>query len=536
MLKINQVSISPLEKEENVKNAAARKIGVRPEELEECKILKKSVDARKKEDIRVVYNVAVQIREEEKILRRTDPAVCQQWKPKTPYRVEPLKIAPKERPVVVGLGPAGLFAGLILARAGACPLILERGQSVEDRKKTVEAFHEKGILDPESNIQFGEGGAGAFSDGKLTTGIKDPRCEFVLETLAEHGAPKEITWLARPHVGTDRLPGTVRNIRAEIERLGGQVLFSAKLEEIVLRGGHVESIRYRKNGSLVERKCSHLLLAVGHSAEDTQKMLFSCGMTMLQKPFSAGFRIEHPQEMINLAQYGKGPEREVLPPAEYHLSTHLKNGRGVYTFCMCPGGQVVGASSRPGGLCVNGMSPYARDGENANAAVLVDVRVEDFPDSHPLAGFLLQRMWEKKAFQLGGESYRAPSEKVGDFLRGRASGSLGSLVKPTCRPGVQAADLGEILPGELTASLRQGIVALEGQMKGFAHPEAVLTGVETRSSCPVRHVRGKGCETSLSGVWSCGEGAGCAGGIMSAAVDGIRGAEDLLNALRETLE
>ena len=406
---------------------------------------------------------------------------------------------------------------------------------MEDRSRKVDAFRRERRLDPECNIQFGEGGAGAFSDGKLTTGIKDPRCPFVLQTFAEHGAPEEITVLARPHIGTDRLPGTVRRIREEIESLGGTVLFSSRLEALSCRGGRLEAIRYVREGKTEERTCTHLLLAVGHSAEDTQKMLFEAGLTMLQKPFSAGFRIEHPQQIVNEAQYGRFAADPALPPAEYHLSAHLPNGRGVYTFCMCPGGRVVGAASRPGGVCVNGMSPYARDGENANAALLVDVRCDDFPDAHPLSGFLLQRMWEKKAFTAGGENYDAPAMKAEDFLHRRPPKNLGSLVRPTCEPGVKCADLGGILPAELTESLRLGLVRLDGQMKGFAHPEAVLTGVETRSSCPVRHVRGKGCETTLAGVWSCGEGAGCAGGIMSAAVDGIRGAEDLLDSLNEAV-
>ena len=325
----------------------------------------------------------------------------------------------------------------------------------------------------------------------------------------------------------------IGSIRREIESLGGEVRFSARLTGIEADGGRLRAIRVLENGAEWEAECRSMVLAVGHSAADTQGMLFDAGMDMRQKPFSAGFRIEHPQKMINAAQYGASASWALLPPAEYHLSAHLPSGRGVYTFCMCPGGQVVGAASREGGVCVNGMSPYLRDGENANAAVLADVRPEDFPDAHPLSGYVLQRLWEERAFRLGGSDYRAPAMKAGDFLARRASGDLGGLLTPTCRPGVTPSDLREALPEWLLEDLRQALGIFDRQLIGFAHPEAVITGVETRSSCPVRHVRFGGGESSIGGVWTAGEGAGCAGGIMSAAVDGIRCAEDLLDRFRE---
>ena len=529
MLRITGVALRPGQEESLLPRLAEKKARLKAGDILSFTIVKKSVDARKKEDVHLVYSLDVSVRDENLALKHCDRAACSPAPPRTaPAAAQFVRKMPDLRPVVVGLGPAGLFAALTLARAGLRPLVLERGQAVGERRMTVERFHTAGKLDPECNIQFGEGGAGAFSDGKLTTGIKDPRCRYVLETFRDHGAPQEILFLARPHIGTDRLPGVIESIRKEITSLGGEVRFSSRLSGIRTAGGRIETAVISGAEGEEEAPCDMLLLAVGHSADDTQMMLFEAGMQMTQKPFSVGFRIEHPQEVINRAQYGSFAAWEALLPAEYHLSAHLRSGRGVYTFCMCPGGQVVGAASRPGGVCVNGMSPYLRDGENANAAVLADVRTDDFPDEHPLSGYLLQRMWEEKAFRLGGGDYRAPAMEAGDFLKGRASKDLGGWVKPTCRPGVTPSDLREALPAWIVEDLKEGLRTFGRQLKGFDHPEAVLTGVEARSSCPVRHVRYRGGESSIGGVWTAGEGAGCAGGIMSAAVDGIRCAEDML--------
>ncbi len=527
MLRIQPVALLPEESEELLRARAAAKAGIPEQEIRDIKIVKKSVDARDKQQIRIVYVLDVAVRDEKAALRRARKAYCGPA-PRTVPAPErrPLDLKTPPRVAVVGLGPAGLFAALALSQWGLRPLVLERGQRVEERGKTVERFFSTGELDPESNIQFGEGGAGAFSDGKLTTGIKDPRCREVLETLVRFGAPEEILYLGRPHIGTDRLPRVVKAMRGEIERLGGCVRFGARFTGIRQEHGILRGIFWQEAGEERQSDADAVLLAIGHSAEDTQSALLEQGLEMAPKAFSVGFRIEHPQAMIDRAQYGR--PRGELPPAEYHLSTRCPDGRGVYTFCMCPGGQVVAAASRPGGVCVNGMSPFLRDGENSNAAVLVDVRPEDFPDGHPLSGYLLQRSLERRAFALGGGGYRAPAQRAEDFLLGRTGSDTGSLVKPTYRPGVVPSPLHEIYPAQWTEDLRFGLRDFSGKLKGFAHPDALLTGVETRSSCPVRVFRDERGEGSIRGVYPCGEGAGRAGGIMSAAVDGLRQAEAIV--------
>ena len=506
--------------------AALSKLRADRSQVKNWRVSKKSVDARDKGDVHFVMSVDISLRNEETVLRTA--------KPGTAVRVTPMTAIPMIhseykglRPVVAGFGPGGLFAALTLARAGMKPLVLERGQRVEQRAKTTARFAETGILNPESNIQFGEGGAGAFSDGKLTTGIKDRHCQTVLKELYDHGAPEEILFLARPHIGTDRLPQVVAAIREEIVSLGGTVLFNTKLTGIQARAGQIETVEYSDEKGKQEITTDALIVAIGHSAADTQQMLFQAGVNMIQKPFSVGARIEHPQSLINKSQYGRFAGHPALGAAEYHLSAKLPDGRGAYTFCMCPGGTVVPAASRLGGVCVNGMSPFARDGENANAALLVDVRTEDFGDDHPLAGYALQRAWEERAFRAGGGNYFAPVQLAGDFLAGRATKKLGS-VQPTYRPGVTCADFRDILPAFAYQGLQGAIRIFDRQLKGFALPDAVLTAVESRSSCPVRLLRDHRYESNIGGLYPCGEGAGYAGGIMSAAVDGIRVAEAIL--------
>ena len=535
MLRVPNLSLTLHYREEELPAAAARRLKTGKENILSCRLYKRSVDARDKGDVHFVATVDVTVRgDEEAVLRRAPRGACSRVQPfQAPVRLY-LSHAPAVPPVVVGLGPCGLFAALTLARAGCMPLVLERGDPVDARQRRVQTFWNGGALDEDSNIQFGEGGAGAFSDGKLTTGIKDVRCREVLETLAAFGAPEEILWEGRPHIGTDRLPLTVRAIREEIVRLGGTVRFRARLTGVHTAHGAVQGISYADGEGVHDIPCQRLIIAVGHSAEDTQRMLFDAGVDMEKKPFSVGARIEHPQRLINEAQYGAFARDGALPAAEYHLSTHLRDGRGVYTFCMCPGGQVVGAASRAGGVCVNGMSPFLRDGENANAALLVDVRPEDFPDDHPLSGYALQRVWEEKAFRAEGENYCAPCQRVEDFLRGVKSGHLGGLVSPTCRPGVTPANLREVLPAFAWQDMGEALRTFDRQLRGFAHPDALLTGVETRSSCPVRLRRSALGESSVRGLYPCGEGAGYAGGIMSAAVDGIRGAEHVLRDLTES--
>ncbi|MBQ8080657.1 MAG: hypothetical protein IJ240_02030, partial [Clostridia bacterium] len=406
---------------------------------------------------------------------------------------------------------------------------LERGESVEDRARTVAGFFSGQPLREDSNVQFGEGGAGAFSDGKLTTGIKDPRCRTVLREFADHGAPEDILTLAHPHIGTDRLPAAVLAIRREIEALGGTVLFRTRLTGLQIEKGKLTGVILQGPDGRREVPTSCLLAAVGHSAADTQEMFLKAGLTAVAKPFSIGFRIEHRQAAIDLAQYGRFAGHPSLPPAEYKLHARLPDGRGVYTFCMCPGGTVAAAASRQGGVCVNGMSPYLRDGENANAAVLVDVNPEDFGAGDLLAGFRFQRELEEKAFLLGGENYNAPAQRVEDYLSGRLSADWD--VRPSYRPGVTAADLNRLFPAPWNEDLKTGLRLLDRQLHGFAAPGAVLTAVETRSSCPLRFPRDERMESGVRGVILIGEGAGYAGGIMSAAVDGIHCAETAAAAM-----
>ncbi len=522
MLRIPNLSC-PLDADaEGLRRLAAEHLRVRVSDVKSVALRRRSVDARDKSDVHFVVTLDAEVRSEAALLKKARPGTLS---PALPDRIPPIPAARFEkRPAVVGAGPAGLFAALVLAMAGARPILIERGKPVEERTRDVRYLQTDALLDPESNVQFGEGGAGAFSDGKLTTGTKSPWQRFVLETFVRHGAPEEILWLNKPHIGTDRLKGVVASIRNEIIALGGEVRFSTRLDGLTVRGEHLEGIHIHTPRGEEDLDTDTVLLCIGHSARDTLNSLWRGGVRMVQKPFAMGVRIEHPQTLIDRSQYGSFAAHPALGAADYKLNVHTPDGRGVYTFCMCPGGEVICSASQEGGVVTNGMSLHARDGENANAALLVGVPVSDFQDDHPLAGFVLQRQIEKAAFRAGGGDFRAPAQTVGDFLEGRETRAFGS-VTPTYRPGVTPADLRAVLPEAIVQDLRYALPRMNGMLHGFAHPDAVLTGVETRSSSPVRLPREKdGCAEGLRGLYPCGEGAGYAGGIMSAATDGIAAA------------
>jgi uncharacterized protein len=507
-----------------LRNIILEKLKIKEQELFEFKIFKKSIDVRKKEEIWYVYKVDVDIHNEKRILRKYNSKGITPT-PDLSYQI--IKLGTEqmaERPVIIGMGPAGLFAGLILAKNGYQPFILERGEDVETRTAKIKKFWSNGRLDTESNVQFGEGGAGTFSDGKLTTLINDKRCRSILEQFIKAGAPPDILYKSKPHIGTDILKSTVINIRKEIIANGGEVRFNAKVTDFIIKDGKIEALIINHQERL---NCRVILLAIGHSARDTIEVLHRRGVVMNQKPFSIGVRIEHPQDIINQAQYGDAAGYPGLGAADYKLAYHSKSGRSAYTFCMCPGGYVVAAASEEQGVVTNGMSEYQRDGTNANSALLVGVTPDDFPDQHPLAGIEFQRKWERLAYQLGGENYRAPAQLTGDFLVDQASNRWGR-VKPTYLPGVEFAQLNKCLPEYVTETIKEAIIYFDARIKGFALPDSILTGVETRSSSPVRVNRdGNNC-SNINGLYPMGEGAGYAGGIMSSAVDGFKTAEKVM--------
>ncbi len=531
MIRLNNIKVPLDYDEKTLLRLAETKLNARGQVLT-TRVAKKSVDARDKGDVHFVMALDVILRgDEQKILSRL-PRGVQATLAKPEPKARSLSGARFERrPLVVGLGPAGLFAAYTLALSDAKPIVIERGQDVARRAAAVESFWAGGAFNPRSNVQFGEGGAGAFSDGKLTTGISDPRCAQALRVLYECGAPEEILYLAKPHIGTDRLPGVVKTLREKIVALGGEARFETRLIGLEIEDGRVAAALLEKaDGTQETLPTDSVVLAIGHSARDTFEMLHSLGVTMIRKPFSIGARIEHSQKMIDRSQYGPAAAHPALGAADYKLSVRLPNGRSAYTFCMCPGGSVVAAASEVGGVVTNGMSVFARDGENANSALLVGVEPEDFGGDDPLAGVRFQRRWEQAAFQLGGGDYRAPAQLVDDFLKGVKSAGCGD-VRPTYRPGVTYTDLSACLPGFVTETMRLALQRMDRQLSGFASPGALLTGVETRSSSPLRIQRGEDCQSvSLTGLYPCGEGAGYAGGILSAAVDGMRVAEALLSA------
>ncbi len=520
MLHLSGLNVPLDYSEESLRTSVAKKCAIAPDQILSLTVVRRSVDARKKEDVHFVLTVHFKVKNEALLLKKcrflTVPAGIPALSLPAPRFISP--------PLVVGAGPAGLFAALTLARAGANPVLIERGRPVDARTADVEKLSAEGILDPESNVQFGEGGAGAFSDGKLTCGIKSPYLRTVLETFVAHGAPREILIDSMPHIGTDRLKSVVSSIRKEIISLGGTVLFETRLEKLLIRGSHLEGAVLIHAGEEREILTDTVLLCIGHSARDTVQSLFLQGIRMAQKPFAMGVRIEHPRILIDRAQYGSFAGHPALGAASYKLVCHTPDGRGVYTFCMCPGGHVIAAASQPGGIAVNGMSFHARDAENSNSALLVGVRSEDFGDDHPLAGMVLQRSIERAAFTAAGGGFRAPAQRVEDFLADRTTGAFGTVC-PSYRPGVTPVDLRAVLPSFITEDLKTGIRFMNTQLSGFAMPDAVLTAPETRSSSPVRLLRDQNSEAeNCAGLFPVGEGAGYAGGIVSAAIDGISAA------------
>lgn len=521
MIRIGNLPLPPGGDMEQLRKRAARALGVRPGELGELEIVRQSIDARNKNETHYVYTVELSMAQEERLVQRA-PGKSVTLVQRRSYTFPKVERSSQLPPVVVGMGPAGLFAALYLARSGIPSIVLERGKDVDARTADVEKFWAGGELDESSNVQFGEGGAGTFSDGKLTTGTHDPRIGAVLDTLVEAGAPRDVKYSHKPHVGTDVLRRVVKTIREELISLGCDVRFGHRLEGLVLEGDGLKEICVAGPEGEYRLACDALVLAPGHSARDTFRMLRDVGVPMEKKNFAIGVRIEHDQKTISRQQYG--PAFEQLPPSDYKLACHLPNGRSAFTFCVCPGGQVVAAASERGGVVTNGMSLRARDGANINGGLLVGVGPEDFPGEDVLAGVTFQEEWERAAFRLGGENYHAPAQRVEDFLARRPSEGPGEIL-PTYQPGVCWTQVDSCLPEAVSDTLRASLPLLDRKLHGFAAPDSVLTGVETRSSSPVRILRGEDLQSAVRGLYPCGEGAGYAGGIVSAAVDGIRVAE-----------
>ncbi len=525
MLRLTEIKLPLDHLPEALRAAILKRLGIVDDDLLDARIFKRSYDARKKHALLLVYTVDVAVKNEAALLKKFRNDAHLKPAPDMDYPFvghAPAQL--DERPIVVGFGPCGIFAALLLAQMGFKPIVLERGKAVRERTQDTWGLWRKKVLNPESNVQFGEGGAGTFSDGKLYSQIKDPRFlgRKVLTEFVKAGAPEEILYVSKPHIGTFRLVGMVENIRHQIESLGGEIRFQQRVADVLIEDGRVAGVGLASGEVL---RSHHVVLALGHSARDTFEMLHQRGVYMEAKPFSVGFRIEHPQSLIDRARLGPNAGNALLGAADYKLVHHAKNGRAVYSFCMCPGGTVVAATSEEGRVVTNGMSQYSRNERNANAGIVVGITPEDFPGDDPLAGIRLQRELEARAFVLGGGDYQAPGQLVGDFLDGKPSTALGS-VEPSYKPGVHLTDLATALPPYAIEAIREALPAFDKQIQGFAMKDAVLTGVETRTSSPVRITRGDDFQSvNVKGLYPGGEGAGYAGGILSAGVDGIKLAE-----------
>ena len=539
LIRIEEIVLTLQDEESVIKVKIAQILGIKPSEVIRYFVIKRAIDSRKKDNILLVYSVAAEISHPQKYFSKKN-----QYKSFTkkkmarhkirmyaPYVYTIEKIFKKDvpRPVIIGTGPSGLFCALVLAEAGLKPLVFERGSAVEKRVQQVDKFFATGELNVNSNIQFGEGGAGTFSDGKLYTNIKNSRIKYVFDTFIEGGAPKRIATDAQPHIGTDELRVVIKKVREKIIALGGEVHFDTCLTDVIIEDNKVIAAVFDDEK---KEEVRDLVMAVGHSARDTYQMLYEKKLAMKPKTFAMGLRIEHKRVLINQSQYGSCCGSDKLPTARYKLVAHLKDCRSVYTFCMCPGGFVVASSSEAGKLVINGMSECAQDGENSNSALLVNIFPEDFGSNHPLAGIEFQRKWEEKAFDLGGKNYYAPAQLVGDFLNNVPSKKNKSIV-PTYQPGVVMTSLDACLPAFVIESIRKALPIFDKKIKGFANPEAVLTGVETRSSAPVRFARDETLQSNIKGIYPAGEGAGYAGGIVSSAVDGMKVAESIIGKYQE---
>ena len=544
MLRITELRLPLNHAESALRSAIVLRLGIEDTALKHFRIFKRSYDARKKSAIVLIYTVDCELLDEAEVFRRLEGQPHIRPTPDTGYHFighAPAGGLKGPRPLVVGFGPCGIFAALILAQMGLRPIVLERGKEVRERTKDTWGLWRKNVLNPESNVQFGEGGAGTFSDGKLWSQISDPRhlTRKVLHEFVKAGAPEEILFVAKPHIGTFRLVGVVEKMRAEIIALGGEVRFEQRVTDVLIEGGHIRGVTLNGDEQIA---ADHVVLALGHSARDTFAVLHERGVFMEAKPFSIGFRIEHPQSIIDAARFGPNAGNPILGAADYKLVHHANNGRSVYSFCMCPGGTVVAATSEPGRVVTNGMSQYSRNERNANAGIVVGITPQDYRQDgradgavNPLDGMAFQRLWESRAFELGGGNYEAPGQLVGDFIKGQKSAAFGSVL-PSYKPGVRLTALGDpgspSLPDYAITALREALPAFERQIKGFALPDAVLTGVETRTSSPLRITRGRDHQSlNVKGLYPAGEGAGYAGGIMSAGVDGIEVAEALARSM-----